>query len=83
MPERISGTKGCAHDNCGRTFEFTNWGSYVNDEGWFHQHYTAHWCPDHIPEWLSEWAGKVKPYRPSKDVPNRERREHLRPLFEE
>lgn len=73
----------CSHDICGNTFNTNKWGYvYFNNEGWFHQNYLENWCPDHIPDWIPSWIETVKPYRQSKDVPNVEKREHLRPFLE-
>ncbi|QFG10232.1 hypothetical protein PBI_EGAD_57 [Arthrobacter phage Egad] len=81
MHEGSSGTKRCAHESCGRTFEFTNWGHhFINDDGWFHQHYSAHWCPDHIPDWIGKWVDVIKPYRPSQGIPNVDKRPQLEGL---
>lgn len=51
------GDVSCADKHCNKTIKNHRWGKIKADQ-WFHQKDGTSWCPDHIPEWVTEWRAK-------------------------
>lgn len=55
----------CMKDECEKTLTYGNhrWDKIRGESGWFLQRTGENWCPDHHPEWVTEWRARKKEAR--------------------
>lgn len=61
------GRKRCSRSSCEKSFVPHRWGnSEARFQGWFLQRNGEAWCPDHHPDWVTEWRAKKKAEKEAK-----------------